>query len=240
MWFLKPHHEEKEVIIMTRTKLADRTLPNYTVNEERANSISHFAGAFISLPVLTVFPLIAARNHNTTGVIACTIFGACLVLLYLMSGIYHGLPRNTYVKKVFQVIDHCTIFLLIAGSYTAIVMGTLLQEEPVASIIILAIIWIAAAVGITLNAIDLKRFKVFSMCCYLMMGWLIIFKAKSLATLMGSSAMALLVIGGVCYTVGAVFYGLGKSKPYAHFVFHILTVMGSIAHIICAGMIYLV
>lgn len=227
------------MIIMTRTKLADRTLPNYTVKEERANSISHFAGAIISLPVLTVFPAIAAHNHNFTGVIGCTIFGACLVLLYLMSGIYHGLPQNTYVKKVFQVIDHCTIFLLIAGSYTAFVMGTLFKAEPVSAILILGIIWIAATVGIVLNAIDLKRFKVFSMCCYLMMGWLIIFKAKVLAELMGASAMTLLVVGGVCYTVGAVFYGLGKKKPYAHFVFHIFTVMGSIAHIVCAGMIFL-
>ncbi|MDE5965437.1 MAG: hemolysin III family protein [Lachnospiraceae bacterium] len=171
-----------------------------------------------------------------TCIVGSVIFGSSLVLLYAVSAIYHGLPQDTYIKKVFQVIDHCTIFLLIAGSYTAFVMGTLYWAEPLPAIWMLIIIWTTAIVGIVLNAIDLKKYAVFSMCCYLLMGWLIILKAKVLAGLMGSAALSMLVIGGVLYTVGAVFYVIGRKKRYRHFVFHIFTLLGSLAHIICAGM----
>lgn len=221
---------------MQRTKLENRSLPDYTVKEEAANCISHAAGVFISLPVLFIFPALAASHGNLTGIIGSMIFGSSLVLLYAVSAIYHGLPQNTYIKKVFQVIDHCTIFLLIAGSYTAFVMGTLYRAEPKAAVLMLTVIWVTAVVGIVLNAIDLKRYAVFSMCCYLMMGWLIVLKAKTLAALMGPTAISMLVIGGVLYTIGAVFYIIGSRKRYRHFVFHIFTLLGSMAHIICAGM----
>lgn len=221
---------------MQRTKLANRKLPNYTVGEETANCISHATGVAMSLPVLLIFPAMAAAHGNLTGIVGSVIFGSSLVLLYAVSAIYHGLPQDTYIKKVFQVIDHCTIFLLIAGSYTAFVMGTLYWAEPLSAICMLAIIWTTAIVGIVLNAIDLKKYAVFSMCCYLLMGWLIILKAKVLAGLMGSAALSMLVIGGVLYTVGAVFYVIGRKKRYRHFVFHIFTLLGSLAHIICAGM----
>lgn len=221
---------------MQRTKLANRKLPNYTVREELANCISHGVGVVMSLPVLFIFPAIAAAHDNLLGIVGSSVFGGCLILLYMASAIYHGLPQDSYVKKVFQVIDHCTIFLLIAGSYTAFVMGTVYRAEPVTAVLMLGVIWVTAIVGIVLNGIDLKKYAVFSMCCYLIMGWLIIFKAKLLASLMGPVALSLLVTGGVLYTIGAVFYVIGAKKQYRHLVFHIFTLFGSLAHIICAGM----
>lgn len=222
-------------ITIKRTKLADRVLPDYTILEERLNSISHFAGVLLALPVLILFPAIAAAHDNIQGIVGSAIFGSSLLLLYLISGLYHGLPSGSYVKKVFQVIDHCTIFALIAGSYTAFVMGTLFNEEPVSAIVILSIVWVAAIIGIVLNAIDLKRYEVFSMICYITMGWIIIIKAPVLFRLMEHKAFILLVLGGVMYTVGAVFYGIGKKHHYSHLVFHIFTLLGSLLHVICAG-----
>lgn len=182
---------------MKRTPLAERVLPNYTINEEKANSISHWAGVACSIPVLCIFPLIASAHNNLMGLVSSAIFGSSLFLLYAMSAIYHGLPQNTYIKKVFQVIDHCTIFVLIAGSYTGFVLTIMYEADPFTAIWILAVIWIAAIVGIVLNAIDLKRYQVFSMCCYLMMGWLIIFKSKLMMSLMSKEAFGLLLAGGI-------------------------------------------
>ena len=162
---------------MKRTKLKDRVLPKYTKGEEIFNMVSHIVGGAIGVIALVLCIIFAAVHKNIYGVIASTIFGITIILLYTMSSIYHGLNEKLKAKKVFQVIDHCSIFLLIAGSYTPFALCTLREYDVALGWTIFGIVWGLAILGIVLNAIDLKKYKVFSMVCYLLMGLCIIIKA---------------------------------------------------------------
>ena len=156
-----------------------------------------------------------------------------MIILYTMSSIYHGLKPERKAKKVFQILDHCSIFLLIAGSYTPFCLVTFREYDAVLGWTIFGIIWAIAILGITLNAIDIKKYKVFSMICYLGMGWCIIFTAKLLPKLLGIPGLVLLVSGGIAYTVGAILYGLGRKKRYMHSIFHLFILLGSILQFFC-------
>ncbi len=193
---------------MTRTKLKDRVIPSYTKGEEILNMVSHIVGGALGVVALVLCVVMAAVHHNVYGVVSGAIFGTSLIILYTMSSIYHGLNKEKMAKKVFQIIDHCSIFLLIAGSYTPFCLCALRKVSPLFGWSIFGVIWGIAILGITLNAIDLKKFKVFSMICYLVMGWCIVFKINILPSLLTKTGFTLLLLGGVFYTVGAIFYGL--------------------------------
>lgn len=156
-----------------------------------------------------------------------------MLFLYTMSSVYHGLSPKIMGKKVLQVLDHCTIFVLIAGSYTPFALCTLREYSLALGWTIFGIIWAVAALGITLNAIDLKKYNVFSMICYLVMGWCIIIKINILPELLGMNGFILLLAGGIIYTLGAIFYGLGRKHKYIHTVFHICVLIGSLLHFLC-------
>lgn len=156
-----------------------------------------------------------------------------MIVLYTMSSIYHGLSPKLKAKKVMQILDHCSIFLLIAGSYTPFTLCTLREDNPVVGWTIFGIIWAIAILGITLNAIDLKKYNVFSMICYLSMGWCILWRVNTLPRLLGNYGFTLLVFGGVAYTVGAVLYGLGTKHKYMHSVFHLFIFLGSLLQFFC-------
>ena len=195
---------------MQRTKLSERILPTYTKGEEIFNMTSHIVGGAFGIAVTALCVIFAAIHHNVYGIISGAIYGATMILLYTISSIYHGLKSNTTAKKVFQIIDHCTIFLLIAGSYTPFTLCTFREYNPALGWTLFGIIWSLAAIGILLNSIDLKKYKVFSMICYLIMGWCIIFKATILPGLLSMPGFILLLAGGIVYTIGAIFYGVGK------------------------------
>ena len=218
---------------MKRTKLDDRVLPDYTRGEEIFNMTSHIVGAGVGVVTLALCVVFAAINHNVYGVVSSAIFGATLIILYTMSSIYHGLSKRLKAKKVFQVIDHCAIFLLIAGSYTPFTLCTLREYSPLLGWSIFGIIWALAVLGIVLNAIDLKRYKVFSMVCYLIMGWCIIIKGSLLPQLLTTTGFILIISGGIAYTIGAILYGLGKKRKWMHPIFHIACVIGSFLHFLC-------
>ncbi len=218
---------------MTRTKLKDRELPTYTKGEEIFNMTSHIVGGALGIVALVLCVVFAAIHKNVYGVVSGAIYGAMMIVLYTMSSIYHGLSPKRKSKKVFQVLDHCSIFLLIAGSYTPFALCTIRQESTVAGWTIFGIIWAFAILGIVLNAIDIKKFKVFSMICYLAMGWCIILKVNLLPSALGMSGFILLVAGGVAYTIGAILYGVGKKHKYMHSVFHLFILLGSILHFLC-------
>lgn len=218
---------------MTRTKLKDRELPTYTKGEEIFNMTSHIVGGALGIVALVLCVVFAAIHKNVYGVVSGAIYGAMMIVLYTMSSIYHGLSPKRKSKKVFQVLDHCSIFLLIAGSYTPFALCTIRQESTVAGWTIFGIIWAFAILGIVLNAIDIKKFKVFSMICYLAMGWCIILKVNLLPSTLGMSGFILLVAGGVAYTIGAILYGVGKKHKYMHSVFHLFILLGSILHFLC-------
>ena len=218
---------------MTRTKLSDRILPSYSKGEEIANMTSHIVGAVMGIVATILCVIFAALHNNVYGIISGAVYGISMVLLYTMSSLYHGLSAKTTSKKVFQIIDHCSIFLLIAGSYTPFALCTLREYSSQLGWTIFGIIWGLAVIGITLNAIDLKKYKKFSMICYLAMGWCIIVKSYILPQLLTMRGFMLLLLGGIVYTIGAIFYGIGKKHKYMHTVFHIFILLGSLLQFFC-------
>ena len=218
---------------MKRIKLIDRTLPIYTKGEEIFNMVSHIVGASMGIVATVLCVVFAAIHDDVYGVVSSAIFGFTLIILYTMSSIYHGLKPNLKAKKVFQVIDHCSIFLLIAGSYTPFALCTLREYDAITGWTIFGIIWFLAILGVVLNSIDLKRYKIFSMICYLVMGWCIIVKIGLLPQLLTWTGFSLLLSGGIAYTIGAVLYALGKKRKWMHSIFHIACVVGSLLQFLC-------
>ena len=217
---------------MQRTNLASRTLPDYTRGEERFNMISHIVGGGMGIAATVLCVVAAALEGNGYGVVSGAIFGGSMVALYTISSVYHGLRGGTG-KKVMQILDHCTIYFLIAGTYTPFCLCTIRQHNPALGWGTFGFVWALAVVGIVLNAIDLERFQKVSMVLYLGMGWCIILTGRLIVQLLGGTGFALLVGGGIAYTVGAVFYGLGHKRRYIHSVFHLFCLVGSALHILC-------
>ena len=219
---------------MKRIPLAERTLPNYTRGEELFNMISHITGGALGLVALTLCLCVSIIYRNPYGIPGGIIFGLSMILLYTMSSIYHGLKPGSTAKKVFQVIDHCTNYLLIAGTYTPVCFQMMRLGFSSRGWLILLIVWGLALVGIVLNAIDLKRYRHISMFLYLGMGWCIIgLSTPSLMVeIMGATGTKFMLAGGIAYSVGAIFYGVGHKKKYMHSVFHLFCVLGSLLHVI--------
>ncbi|MDU6996801.1 MAG: hemolysin III family protein, partial [Terrisporobacter othiniensis] len=153
-----------------RTKLSDRKLPNYSIAEERFNYISHIVGGAIGVIALILCVVISAWHHDIMAIATSVVYGITMVLLYSMSSIYHGL-KNGMAKRVFQVLDHCAIYILIAGTYTPIALCSVREVDPIVGWSIFIVEWSLAIIAIIFNAIDLKKYAVFSMICNLIMGW---------------------------------------------------------------------
>lgn len=219
---------------MTRTKLTDRVLPDYTKGEEIFNMTSHIVGGGIGILTIIACVLVAALHQNTLGIWLGAFFGSSMTVLYTMSSIYHGLRTNTS-KKVFQIIDHCTIYFLIAGTYTPIMLCGLREDYPIHAWATFAAVWILTAIAITLTAIDLKKYRHFSMICYIGIGWSVIFSIVQVYEVLTPAGFWLLLSGGIAYTVGALIYNMAKKTKlrYIHSVFHIFTVIGSTLQALC-------
>jgi len=213
---------------MKRQKLDERTLPVYTRGEEIFNMVSHIVGGAVGLTAIVLCVVFAVIHKNAYSVVGGAVYGATMIILYTCSSIYHGLSPKRKAKKVFQIIDHCSIFILIAGSYTPICLTALREFDARLAWWIFGIVWGAAILGILLNAIDLKRYRVFSVICYIAMGWCILGAYRAYDFLKERGGIELLFWGGVAYTAGVIFYGLQKKYKYMHSVFHIFVVAGSI------------
>lgn len=211
---------------MTRIKLCDRVLPVYSKGEEIMNMVTHVVGGGLGVVMAALCIVKAALGGDLWSIVGCSIYGGSMILLYSMSSIYHGLAAGTG-KKVMQVLDHCTIYLLISGTYTPILLAGLLPVYPGLCWSLFGLEWGLTALAVTLTAIDLKRYRVFSMICYVGMGWAILPFMNQVVEVMGVAGFAFLLAGGISYTVGAVLYGLGKKLRWMHSVFHILVVAGS-------------
>lgn len=212
--------------------LKERALPFYTKGEEIFNMTTHIVGGAIGIAVTALCVIIAALKGNVMGVVTGAIFGGTMIALYTLSSIYHGLKTGT-AKKVFQVLDHCTIYFLIAGTYTPILLCSLVKISPVAAYVTFGVVWSLTALATTLTAIDLKKYKLFSMLCYVGIGWSIIFSITKVYRSLGTAGFWLLLSGGLVYTAGVVFYNVGKKKKYFHSIFHIFVLFGSILHALC-------
>jgi len=218
---------------MERDKMTDtmhtKGMPKYTRGEELFNMITHIVGGGLGVISLLFCVIVAAYNQNIWGVVSGLIYGFSVVLLFTMSSIYHGLHIGL-PKRVFRILDHCTIYILIAGTYTPIMLTHFRAAHPVEAWTILGIIWGLAVIGIVLNAVDLKRFIVFSVVCYLGMGWAAVIRINQLIDVLGMPFFVLILIGGILYTVGVLFYALGKNKKYMHSIFHLFVIAASILH----------
>lgn len=201
-------------------------IPNYSLGEEKTNAILHGIGALLAIAALVLCVVFSAIHHNPYAVVSSCLYGSTLIILYTMSCLYHSLKVNN-AKRVFRIIDHCSIFLLIAGTYTPLTLVSL--NGPIGWMLF-GIIWGVSILGIILNAIDLNKYKVISMILYIMMGWAIIFTFPRLLKVIDMAGIYLLVAGGIVYTIGAIFYGVGKKIKYMHSVFHFFVLAGSILH----------
>ena len=202
------------------------TIPKYSLGEEIMSAVTHGVGALLSIVALVLCVLFSAHNESTVGVISSIIYGITLIILYTMSTLYHSLAVNN-AKRVFRIIDHCSIYLLIAGTYTPFTLITL--PKPL-GYYLFALVWGIAILGIVLNAINLKKYKIISFISYLVLGWVIVFCYKPLRDNLDYSGILLLVAGGVVYTLGSIFYGFGKNVKYFHSIFHLFVLLGSILH----------
>ena len=214
---------------MKRTKLSQRRLPDYSRGEEIMNMVTHIAGGALGIAALALCVIRGAIRANVWGVVTSAIYGFCLIAMYTISSVYHGLKPNTG-KKVMQVIDHCTIYFLIACTYTVILLSALRPVYPGLAWGIFILEWLLCALAATLTAIDLKKYSIFSMICYIGMGWAIIPFWKQTREVLGTGGFGLLLAGGIAYTIGSVLYGLGKKRKWMHSVFHLFVVLGSFLH----------
>ncbi len=199
--------------------------PHYSLSEELISAISHGIGIFLSIAALVLTIITSAKHHSAISVVSSVIYGTMLIILYTMSTLYHSFKPTCKAKRVFRIFDHCSIFLLIFGSYTPYV---LVAMKGALGWTIFGIILSLTILGVTLNSINLEKFKVFSMICYLCMGWLVIFAFKTLCACVEKNGILLLLAGGIVYTIGAIIFGLGKKIKYMHSLWHFFVLAGSI------------
>ena len=199
-------------------------IPKYTLGEELLSSISHGVGALLSIAALVLCVVFSALHHNVYAVVSSVIYGSTSIILYTMSTLYHSFKVNN-AKRIFRIIDHCSIFLLIAGTYTPYALVVL---PKTLGWVIFSIEWGCSIIGIVLNSIDLEKYKKFSIILYLIMGWMIIFSFDILISSMSIVGIYLMLVAGILYTVGAIFYGVGKKIKYMHGLFHIFVLLASV------------
>ena len=217
---------------MKRTSLQQRSLPDYTPGEEIFNCLSHALGAVFGAVCLVLCLLRSAGLRNGWAVVSSAVYGGSMIALYTMSSVYHGLRKGT-AKKVMQVIDHCTIYFLIGGSYTPVLLCSIRPLAPRWAWGLFALVWGLCVFATVFTAIDLKKYAVLSMCCYIGMGWSIVAAARITLQAVPLAGLGWLLAGGVAYTVGAVLYGLGKKRRYMHSVFHVFVLLGSALQFVC-------
>lgn len=206
-------------------KLKDKIdIPKYNICEELLSAISHGVGSLLSIAALVLCVVFSVMHHNIYAVVSSVIYGSCSIILYTMSTLYHSLKVNN-AKRVFRILDHDSIFLLIAGTYTPYALVALPKKI---GWVVFGIIWSCAILGITLNSIDLKKYGKLSMVLYIIMGWMIIFTFKTLVASIDIVGIYLMLIAGMLYTIGLIFYGIGKKKKYMHSIFHFFVLAASI------------
>jgi len=200
-----------------------RETPRYSDKEELFNMISHITGVLLGIVILIMCLIRSTNANEITGSI---IYGLSAIILYSCSSYYHGL-KGRRSKKVFRVLDHCAIYLLIAGTYSAVALNQIIEINLTIGWIIFGVVWFLGILGIVLNAISIEKFKIISMILNILMGWVIVFFYSTVIEAIGIGGFTLMLIGGISYTIGAVIYGIGKRVPYFHFIFHIFCLVGT-------------
>ena len=206
------------------TRALNIKIPSYTLGEELFNAISHGIGAALSVYALVRMLL---RAQGALAVTCVSIFGASMILLYTISCVYHALSHHLEGKKVLRVLDHCTIYVLVLGTYLP---ASLLGVGGALGWALLGLTAAFTALGVTLTAISVDRYKAPQVICHLVSGWSILIGIPQLLQSAGPAGVRFMILGGVMYTVGSILYGLGARKRYIHSVFHIFCLLGTFCH----------
>lgn len=210
-----------------------RTRP-YTLGEEIANSIIHGLGVGLSVSALTMLLVYAGQGGDRWAIGSGLVYGIALVLEYTASTLYHSFTQER-VKHVFKILDHCGIYVLIAGSYTPFTLVTMREQG---GLWLFGVVWALAVAGIAVEAFWAYRPRWLSASVYLGMGWLVIIAIKPLSAALAPAGLWLLVAGGLCYTLGTAFYVM-KQVRYMHAVWHLWVLAGSILHFL-AVLLYVI
>lgn len=210
---------------MKRIKLADRQLPSYSTGEEIFNSVSHIVGAVFGIYVLVSCVLRAWQSQRPMSMASAIVYGICTIFLFTMSGVYHG-SVVIKIKKVLQIVDHCGVFLMFAGTYTPVMLCGLYRTNPTLAVVMLIVVYCIIAVGIVLESIDLVRFHILTLIMEVATGWMLLIVIYPLYKAIGFKDVAFVIGGGLLYTVGAVLYHKGSKKKYYHSVFHVFVLAG--------------
>lgn len=202
------------------------TIPEYKLSEELMNAISHGVGAGLGIAAMILCVVKSVAHHDPWAVVSSSMYGAGVILVYVISCIYHALAKNK-AKKVMRVLDHCDIFFMIACTYMPYCLVAL---RGVTGWVLFGIVWGLAILGIVFNAIDLEKYTKPSTIVYVLLGWSIVVTVGELMEAIGARGVFFLVFGGILYTIGAVLYAIGGKVRYMHSVFHLFVIAGSIMH----------
>ena len=200
-------------------------LKKYSLGEEIANSITHGIGAALSIAGLVLLVVFASLYGDVWRVVSFSIYGSTLIILYLASTLYHSIPLPR-AKRVFRILDHSSIYLLIAGTYTPV---TLISMRGPWGWTLFGLIWALAIGGIFFKAFHFGKFRALSVISYVMMGWLIVIALKPMLQAIPAGMFLWIIIGGACYTFGIIFYAV-KKIPFNHAIWHLFVLGGSISH----------
>ena len=209
---------------MAERKNKEISIPSYSLGEELFNAISHGLGALLSIAALV---LMLIRARNALEVTTAAIFGTSMIFLYTISCVYHALSPGLRGKKVLRVLDHCSVFLLVFGTY---IPASLLGVSGVRGWLLFGLVAFFTALGIVFTALDLERYQLAAVICQLLSGWSILMGASNLRAALGLQGLIWMIAGGVMYTIGAILYGIGKNRKYCHSVFHVFCLLGTFCH----------
>lgn len=215
---------------MSASNAAGDFTSSYTVGEEIANSVTHGLGIAAAIVALTLMLVKAIPVLSATDIAAVSIYGGSLILMFLFSTLYHAIP-HVPSKVILKRLDHCAIYVLIAGTYTPFLMISLRSNSAWA---LLATVWVLAIAGVLFKVWFIHRFKRLSVVTYLMMGWLSLLVIYQLYQVLPGVGFALLLFGGVFFTIGVVFY-VAKKLPFNHAIWHVFVLAGAVCHCVAIG-----
>ncbi|MGD9939664.1 MAG: hemolysin III family protein [Clostridia bacterium] len=217
--------QTRKELLRMHTESTSQKSPSYPLGEEIANAITHGIGALLAIAALVVLIVSAATRSDAWAVVSFAIFGSSAVLLYTMSTVYHSVaaPR---AKHVLEILDHSFIYLLIAGTYTPFALTVL---RPSVGWWIFGVVWGSAVLGIAIKPFLVKKARFLSTLAYVLMGWIVVFAWKPLNAAVDSTTIMFLAVGGLAYTVGAVFY-LMKGRRWMHAIWHLFVLAGTTMH----------
>ncbi|MBO4856091.1 MAG: hemolysin III family protein [Bacilli bacterium] len=211
----------------------DVKIPRYSLAEELLNAISHGLGAIFGIVTLILMLVKVAPTGDPFKITSSLIYGISLIVLFTISCVYHSLAKNRG-KKVLRILDHDAIYILIAGTYAPYMLVALRPHNVwnmgtgTLAYLMFSLVWVACIIGAVFNSINIHKYKILSMICYLVAGWVVVVALVVLWNIIGPAGVLLLLGGGIVYTIGSVIYGIGKKKKYFHSIFHFFVLIGAV------------